>query len=123
MASIKLAIENSQAIDVETRNADDLLAELVGGHERNDDDLTGVISEQDHVGEDHEGNQVSLDGGEGIADGKVETPRECDPQILALATEANLHSIPRIGNQPESNNPPPQSNPRENPASPVQVNK
>ncbi len=116
MASIKLAIENSQAIDVETRNADDLLAELVGSHESNEDDLTGVISEQDHVGEDHEGNHVSLDGGEGIANGKVETPRDTDPQILALATEANLHSIPHTQS-------PPQSNPRENPTSPVQVNK
>ena len=116
MASIKLAIENSQAIDVETRNADELLAELVGSHEREDDDLTGVISEQDHVGEDHEGNQVSLDGGEGIENGKVETPRDTDPQILALATATNLHSIPHT----ES---PLESNPRKNPTSPVQVNK
>lgn len=108
MASIKLAIENSQAIDVETRNADDLLAELVGSHER-----------EDHVADD--GEQVSLDGGEGIANGDLADPRDTDPQILAVQTEANLHSIPLIGNQPESNDP--QSDPRENPASPVQVNK
>jgi len=111
MASIKLAIENSQAIDVETRNADELLAELVGNHESDEHDVNvdGQTGEQ-------EDSSVSLDGGEGIANGDLSDPRDTDPQILALATEANLHSIPHTQS-------PPQSNPRENPTSPVQVNK
>ena len=111
MASIKLAIENSQAIDVETRNADDLLAELVGSHESDEHDVN-----VDGQTGDQEDSSVSLDGGEGVANGDLADPQVGDPQILALATEANLHSIPHT----ES---PPESNPRENPTSPVQVNK
>ena len=89
MASIKLAIENSQAIDVETRNADDLLAELVGSHESDSHVMDGE-------------DQVSLDGGEGIANGDLADPRDTDPQILAIATEANLHSIPHTESPPNS---------------------
>lgn len=89
MASIKLAIENSQAIDVETRNADDLLAELVGSHESDSHVMDGE-------------DQVSLDGGEGIANGDLADPRDGDPQILAIATEANLHSIPHTESPPNS---------------------
>ena len=89
MASIKLAIENSQAIDVETRNADDLLAELVGSHESSDDVMD-------------DGEQVSLDGGEGIANGDLADPRGGETQILALQTEANLHSISHTESPPNS---------------------
>jgi hypothetical protein len=89
MASIKLAIENSQAIDVETRNADDLLAELVGSHESDSHVMDGE-------------DQVSLDGGEGIANGDLADPRDTDPQILTIATEANLHSIPHTESPPNS---------------------
>ena len=107
MASIQLAIENSQAIDIEARSADDLLAELVGDNSVMDDEPS--YESQDHVS--HGDQSVSLDGGEGIADGICETPRDTDPQILATQTEANLHSIPHIQS-------PPKSEPRENPTSP-----
>lgn len=120
MASIQLAIENSQAIDIEAKSADDLLAELVGdnsvmddepSHERQEDDLHGEDQVQNDQGEDHEGISTSLDGGEGIGNGIGETPLETDPQILALATAANLHSIPHTEYPPKSDEP------RENPAS------
>jgi len=99
MASIKLAIENSQAIDVETRNADELLAELVGNHELNehDVDVDGQTGEQ-------EDSSVSLDGGEGVENGDLSDPRDTDPQILALATATNLHSIPHTESPPNSDN-------------------
>ena len=111
MASIQLAIENSQAIDIEARSADDLLAELVGDNSVMDDEPS--YESQDHVS--HGDQSVSLDGGEGIAEGIGETPRDTDPQILALATATNLHSIPHIGNKTESSEP---NQPRENPSSP-----
>lgn len=120
MASIQLAIENSQAIDIEAKSADDLLAELVGdnsvmddepSHERQEDDLHGDQQVQDEQGEDREVSSTSLDGVEGISGVDIETPRDTDPQILALATEANLHSIPHT----ES---PPKSDLGENPTSP-----
>lgn len=115
MASIQLAIENSQAIDIEARSADDLLAELVGDNSVMDDEPSH--ERQDHVSHDDDqdgnvdGKSVSLDGGEGVSSGVIENPQGADPQILALATEANLHSIPHTQS-------PPKSEPRENPASP-----
>jgi hypothetical protein len=108
MASIRLAIENSQAIDVEARSADDLLAELVGTNSVNDDESSH--EREDHVKDDD--NEVSLEGGEGIANGDLADPRVDDPQILAVQTEANLHSIPHTESPPKS------TEPRENPASP-----
>jgi hypothetical protein len=108
MASIRLAIENSQAIDVEARSADDLLAELVGTNSVNDDESSH--EREDHVKDDD--NEVSLEGGEGIANGDLADPRVDDPQILALPTKANLHSIPHTQSPPKS------TEPRENPASP-----
>ncbi len=98
MASIQLAIENSQAIDVEAKSADDLLAELVGNNSVMDDEPS--YESQDHVANDEE--STSLDGGEGIADGIDENPRVGDPQILALATATNLHSIPHTESPPKS---------------------
>lgn len=98
MASIQLAIENSQAIDVEAKSADDLLAELVGNNSVMDDEPS--YERQDHVS--HGDQSVSLDGGEGIADGIGETPQVGDPQILALATATNLHSIPHTESPPKS---------------------
>ena len=106
MASIRLAIENSQAIDIEARSADDLLAELVGSHESNEHDA----SDDGKTGDQEDGS-VSLDGGEGIANGDLTDPLGGETQILALPTEANLHSIPLTQS-------PPNSNPRENPTSP-----
>ena len=107
MASIQLAIENSQAIDIEAKSADDLLAELVGDNSVTDDE--GSHERQDHVADD--GESTSLDGVEGIASGDDENPQVGDPQILALATATNLHSIPHTQT-------PPKSDLGENPTSP-----
>lgn len=107
MASIRLAIENSQAIDVEARSADELLAELVGKSSQDDDESSH--EREDHVS--HGDQSVSLEGGEGIANGDLADPHTHDPQILAVQTEANLHSIPHIQSTPDSI-------PSENPKSP-----
>jgi hypothetical protein len=98
MASIKLAIENSQAIDVETRNADELMAELVGDSSDADDEVS--YERHDDVVDDEE--QVSLDGGEGIASEKSETPLGYDPQNLAFGQRPELHSIPLTQSPEES---------------------
>ena len=106
MASIQLALSHSQTIDMETKSADDLMAELVGvAHD--DDDKAGNDDEVD----DMDGKDTSLDGADQSQIEKSETPRTHDPQILALAREPDLHSIPLTQS-------PPDSIPRENPASP-----
>lgn len=106
MASIQLALSHSQTIDMETKTADDLLAELVGVAQ-DDDDKAGNDDELD----DMDGKDTSLDGADGSQIEKSETPRTHDPQILALAREPDLHSIPHTQS-------PPDSIPRVNPASP-----
>ena len=106
MASIQLALSHSQTIDMETKTADDLLAELVGVAQ-DDDDKAGNDDEVD----DMDGKDTSLDGADGSQIEKSETPRTHDPQILALAREPDLHSIPHTQS-------PPDSIPRVNPASP-----
>lgn len=106
MASIQLALSHSQTIDMETKTADDLLAELVGVAQ-DDDDKAGNDDEVD----DMDGKDTSLDGADGSQIEKSETPRTHDPQILALAHEPDLHSIPHTQS-------PPDSIPRVNPASP-----
>ena len=107
MASIQLALSHSQTIDMETKTADDLLAELVGKSSQDDDESSH--EREDHVS--HGDQSVSLEGGEGIANGDLADPHTHDPQILAVQTEANLHSIPHTQS-------PPDSIPRVNPASP-----
>jgi hypothetical protein len=106
MASIQLALSHTRTIDMETKTADDLLAELVGVAQ-DDDDKAGNDDELD----DMDGKDTSLDGADGSQIEKSETPRTHDPQILALAREPDLHSIPHTQS-------PPDSIPRENPASP-----
>ena len=106
MASIRLAIENSQAIDIEARSADDLLAELIG-NDKMDDDVAG----DDRGLDDLDGKETSLDGVDQSQTAEIESPPPHDPQILALPTAANLHSIPLTQSASESI-------PRENPASP-----
>jgi len=106
MASIRLAIENSQAIDIEARSADDLLAELIG-NDKMDDDVAGDDKGLDDV----DGKETSLDGVDQSQTAEIESPPPHDPQILALPTKVNLHSIPHTQS-------PPESIPRENPASP-----
>ena len=106
MASIQLALSHTRTIDMETKTADDLLAELVGVAQ-DDDDKAGNDDELD----DMDGKDTSLDGADESQIEKSETPRTHDPQILALAREPDLHSIPHTQS-------PPESIPRENPASP-----
>ena len=106
MASIQLALSHTRTIDMETKTADDLLAELVGVAQ-DDDDKAGNDDELD----DMDGKDTSLDGADQSQIEKSETPRTHDPQILALAREPDLHSIPHTQS-------PPDSIPRENPASP-----
>ena len=106
MASIQLALSHTRTIDMETKTADDLLAELVGVAQ-DDDDKAGNDDEVD----DMDGKDTSLDGADQSQIEKIETPRTHDPQILALAREPDLHSIPHTQS-------PPDSIPRENPASP-----
>ena len=106
MASIRLAIENSQAIDIEARSADDLLAELIG-NDKMDDDVAG----DDRGLDDVDGKETSLDGVDQSQTADSTDPRGGESQILALPTAANLHSIPHTQS-------PPESIPRENPASP-----
>ena len=106
MASIQLALSHTRTIDMETKTADDLLAELVGVAQ-DDDDKAGNDDELD----DMDGKDTSLDGADQSQIEKSETPRTHDPQILALAREPDLHSIPHTQT-------PPDSIPRENPTSP-----
>jgi hypothetical protein len=106
MASIRLAIENSQAIDIEARSADDLLAELVGTGNQ-DDDVAGNDAELDDVDA-----ETSLkEGADPLQKSDLTDPQTPDSQILALAREPDLHSIPHTESPPKS------TEPRENPAS------
>lgn len=97
MASIRLAIENSQAIDIEAKSADDLLAELVGT-DNQDDDVAGDEVELDA----DEGKETSLEVADGSQKADLADPLDPDPQNLALAHEPDLHSIPHIQSPPES---------------------
>ena len=106
MASIRLAIENSQAIDIEARSADDLLAELVGTGNQ-DDDVAGNDAELDDVDAETSLKEVA----DPLQKSDLEDPLTHDPQILALAREPDLHSIPLTQSPPKS------TEPRENPAS------
>jgi hypothetical protein len=106
MASIRLAIENSQAIDIEAKSADDLLAELVGIGNQDDD-----VAQDDVELDDVDGKETSLEMADGSQKADLADPPDPDPQILALAHEPDLHSIPHT----ES---PPKSNLGENPTSP-----
>ena len=106
MASIRLAIENSQAIDVEARSADDLLAELVGTGNQ-DDDVARDDKKLDDVDEEVSLKEVA-DPSQNADSSDPQTP---DSQILALAREPDLHSIPHTQSHPKS------TEPRENPAS------
>ena len=97
MASIRLAIENSQAIDIEARSADELLAELVGKNNQDDD-----VAQDDVELDDVDGKETSLDGADGLQKADSSDPLDPDSQILALAREPDLHSIPHNGSGPDS---------------------
>lgn len=107
MASIRLAIENSQAIDIEARSADDLLAELVGTNNQDDD-----VARDDAELDDVDSEESSLkEGADPSQNADLTDPLDPDSQILALAREPDLHSIPHTQSPPNS------TEPRENPAS------
>jgi hypothetical protein len=107
MASIRLAIENSQAIDIEARSADDLLAELVGTGNQDDD-----VARDDKNLDDVDGETSLKEVADPSQKADLEDPRGGESQILALAREPDLHSIPLTQSPPKS------TEPRENPASP-----
>ena len=72
MASIQLAIENSQAIDVEAKSADDLLAELVGDNSVMDDEPVPLFRGMAATTEVRV--SMATDGGIGVvryADGRI----------------------------------------------------
>ena len=97
MASIRLAIENSQAIDIEARSADELLAELVGKNNQDDD-----VAQDDVELDDVDGKETSLDGADGSQKADLRDPLDPTSQILALAREPDLHSIPHTESPPNS---------------------
>jgi len=109
IASIQLALSNSRTIDMEAQSADDLLAELIGNDNVDDDGADYVA--KDHVAEVSVSLEEDNDGAVASQNADSADPRTHDPQILAVQTEANLHSIPHTESHP-------QSIPRENPASP-----
>lgn len=92
MESIRLAIANSQAIDVEAHQADDLLAELVGSKDDVDDVSYSELADNDVL----HGTDTDQDGVEGSSIPVSADPLLPDPQFSALPQSANLHSIPHI---------------------------
>ena len=92
MESIKLAISNSQAIDVEAKDADSLLAELVG-KDSNDDDVVSYVESNDDV--DDETNSVKSDP-VAIENGIVGDPLHPDTLFSDSLAEPDLHSTPHI---------------------------
>lgn len=98
MESIRLAISNSQAIDVEATSADDLLAELVANSDSADDVVFNEMASDDVVAQDIEDEAWV----EGFENHIPPTPLHPDPQFSALAQSPDLHSIPHIQSSPNS---------------------
>ena len=97
MESIRMAIANSQAIDIEAHQADDLLAELVGS--KDDSELVAYSESNNNnvVPSSHWDEELEEElGGMASSNGNFSTPLSPDPQNLALPDEPNLHSIPHI---------------------------
>ena len=107
MESIRLAISNSKAIDVEAHTADDLLAEIARGRDDSDDvsyselktNNDEVMSLQDELM--IESDSLASDNSvvvvaEGSSIPVSSTLLTPDPQFSALPLSANLHSIPHI---------------------------
>jgi hypothetical protein len=92
MESIRLAISNSKAIDIEAHQADDLLAEIARG-KTNADDVEFNEVESNNVMAD---NNSDDDGGEGIVNENLATLLPTDPQFSSMAESPDLHSIPHI---------------------------
>lgn len=99
MESIKMAISNSQAIDVEAHSADDLLAEIARGKDYVDDVVYSELANHDDVVIEDvitSSEDDSLEVVEGFVNGDSQTLHTPDPQFSALPTSPDLHSIPNI---------------------------
>jgi hypothetical protein len=92
MESLRLAIANSQAIDIEAHQADDLLAELVASNSDADDVSYSELPNDD----DDQDNKDYQDGVDGSSNPVSSDPPTPDPQFSASALSPNLHSIPHI---------------------------
>ena len=103
MESIRQAIANSKAIDVEAHQADDLLAELVGSNSDtellsySDQDNSDSDSLLDELNQDYDVSIDTEQDGMGSAIDNPSTPLTHDPQFLGKPDEPNLHSNPDIG--------------------------
>ena len=101
--SIKLAIGDSQAIDAEYSEADDLLAEIAqandAGHDVDDE------AQADDAGQDTEpaaGQHLHNQEGAANANGTTATPPHPDPQIKEYSPSDPMHSIPLTQSTPIS---------------------
>ena len=90
MASIRLAIENSQAIDIEARSADELLAELVGKNNQDDD-----VAQDDVELDDVDDKETSLDG----ADGLQKAPTADPPKHQSSLSWSSSNQGPLCGSK------------------------
>ena len=99
MESIRLAISNSQAIDVEATSADDLLAEIARGNSDSDDVVFNELPSDDVVVQDIEDETWV----EGFENHIPPTPLSPDPQISGTLESPDLHSIPDNKSPPNSN--------------------
>jgi hypothetical protein len=90
MAAMKLAINNSQAIDAEYTSADDLLAELAG--DAPSDDIQPSHEEQATDAAADTDTMPAIAGAK--ANANAANPPTPDPEILGNAHLSHLHSIP-----------------------------
>jgi hypothetical protein len=99
MESIRLAISNSQAIDVEAHQADDLLAELVGSSNDSDDVAYSELENSNDVAssDSHWDGELETERrGMASTDGVGSTPPTPDPLFSGKPVSPDLHSIPDI---------------------------
>lgn len=99
MESIRMAISNSQAIDIEAHQADDLLAELVGSNSVADDVAYSELDTNDVVHEDasHWAGELETElRGMASSDGEFTTPQTPNPLFSGKPDTLDLHSIPNI---------------------------
>ena len=99
MESIRLAISNSQAIDVEATSADDLLAEIARGNDMVDDVAFNELPSDDVVVQDIE-DETWVEGFENHIPPTPPTPQR---QISTKLESPDLHSIPDNKSVPNSN--------------------
>ena len=99
MESIRMAISNSKAIDVESHNADDLLAEIARGRDYVDDVVYSELDNNDDVVIEDvitSSEKDSLEVVEGFVNGDSSTLHTPQPQFSGSLESPDLHSIPNI---------------------------